>query len=133
MEIIKEILDITKEILEIIKEILENIDANTKYLRSKNNSKATPHDEYFMSFSISLMESYNEDPARIQGLETYLAPYITLDPVSNRYVIDNARLTVHNEQVIKALIEENTPEDSVFKMVNEKLKTLFNRFAKKNP
>ena len=27
----------------------------------------------------------------------------------------------------------DTPEDSVFEMVNEKLKTLFNRIAKKNP
>ena len=70
-----------------------------------------------MHFSGSLVASYNKNPTRIEGLEQHLAPYIALDTVNNIYVLDSARLTVENERVIKALIEDTTPENSVFDMV----------------
>ena len=114
-------------------EALGKIDATAKYLRSKDNDIAPPQDSYFNCFTISLVDSYNDNPARIQGLEKSLVPYITLDSQINRYGIDNANLTKYNVRVIKALIDEHSTDNSVFKMMNENLKTLFNRIAKKNP
>ena len=87
-----------------------------------------------MSFSILLLRNLLTPTTGTQPASKILdTPYISLDPVDNIYKCDNARLTIYNERVIKALIDHNTPETPVFNMEGKKLKTVFKIFAKKNP
>ena len=112
---------------------LEKTDANAKCLRSKDNDIATTQNAYFNSFVVSLVDSYNDDPARMQGLEKSLIPHIVLVSQTNRYAIDNNNLTNYNVCVINALIDEHSSHNSVYTMLNENLKILFYRISKKNP
>ena len=70
---------ITATTFQAAKQTLDNIDANGKFLRSKDNNPTPKQEAFFHSFSVSLAASYNKNLARIQGLEQHLAPYIPLD------------------------------------------------------
>ena len=112
-------------------DILDHIDAAARRLRSNDDELAPKQNEEFYTFIHTLVESYNDNPARIQGLENALNPLIVLDPPTQIYEVNRDQLTNYNTRVINTLMHEHSrSKHSILTMANATLKTIFKRVTR---